>query len=121
LEDIMEDLFDFAHRSVRHSDPDTSYAAAYARLAGKKTDRRMALKSLASAGERGLTDYELAARMSRQQNSAGKRRGELRDLGLCEDSGARRVAPSGSKAIVWRITLLGIIINADLAKDITNG
>jgi hypothetical protein len=55
----------------------------------------------------GLTDFELAALMSRQQTSVGKRRGELRDLGLIEDSNTARPAPSGALAIVWRLTEAG--------------
>jgi hypothetical protein len=45
--------------------------------------------------------------MSRQQTSVGKRRGELRDLGLIEDSNTARPAPSGALAIVWRLTEAG--------------
>jgi len=45
--------------------------------------------------------------MGRQQTSAGKRRGELRDAGYIEDGLMRRPAPSGSMAIVWCITAKG--------------
>jgi hypothetical protein len=102
------DLFEYARTvvgpGVRNRDPDTSRAAAQRNLSGRHTDRRKALACLADAGEHGLTDFELAARMGRQQTSCGKRRGELRDLGLVEDTGRRRPAPSGSAAIVWAIT-----------------
>jgi hypothetical protein len=86
----------FTDKRARNTDPDTSHEAA---LANRNTDRARALK----AHPAGLTDYELAEVIDRQQNSAGKRRGELRDLGLVVDSGARRDAPSGASAIVWRL------------------
>jgi hypothetical protein len=104
---VMPDLLDFAARAVRNNDPDTSREAALARLGGKATDRRAALIEIGNVGPRGLTDFELARLINRQQTSAGKRRGELRDLGLVEDSGDRRPAPSGSSAIVWRISQKG--------------
>jgi hypothetical protein len=40
----------------------------------------------------GLTDFELGAMVGRQQTSAGKRRGELRDLGYIEETALRRQA-----------------------------
>jgi hypothetical protein len=90
----------------RHTDPDTSHAAArmYKRL--RSADRQRAL-IIHSRRPGGLTDFELGAAMMRQQTSAGKRRGELRDMGLIEDSGLRRPAPSRASAIVWRITAYG--------------
>jgi hypothetical protein len=55
----------------------------------------------------GLTDFELGGLVGRQQTSAGKRRGELRDEGYIEATNERRKAPSGASAIVWRITPYG--------------
>jgi hypothetical protein len=57
----------------------------------------------------GLTDFELAANLNRQQTSVGKRRGELRDLGLIYATSVRRLAPSGSAAIVWALTYKGLV------------
>ena len=90
--------------NVRVSDPDTSQDAAASHKALRRLDRISALLAHADHQSTGLTDYELADTIKRQQNSAGKRRGELRDLGFIEDSGERRRAPSGASAIVWRIT-----------------
>jgi hypothetical protein len=90
----------------RRSDPDTSHAAADRHPALRHNDRRAALIAH-DDHPGGLTDFELADIMGRQQTSAGKRRGELRDLGFIRDSGLRRAAPSGSNAIVWQITNLG--------------
>jgi hypothetical protein len=85
---------------ARHTDPGTSHAAAAEHAAQRETDRARALDALRMALD-GLTDFELGALLGRQQTSAGKRRGELRDAGLVRDSGRRRPAPSGSLAIVW--------------------
>lgn len=85
-------------RGARNTDPDTSHEAAKVE---RQRDRDRAL-DLHKSHPDGLTDFELADLMGRQQTSAGKRRGELRDLGLIRDTGRRRAAPSGSKAIVWQ-------------------
>lgn len=61
----------------------------------------------------GVTDHELAAITGRVQTSVGKRRGELRDLGLIEDTGTTRLSPSGAPCSVWRITPPGRSITAD--------
>lgn len=55
----------------------------------------------------GLTDFELAALLGRQQTSVGKRRGELVNAGLIIATTRRRKSPSGSPAIVWQITPAG--------------
>lgn len=87
--------------SVRRTDPDTAQDAAVAHAELRRRDQARALAALRNAGVTGLTDFELGDRIGRQQTSAGKRRGELRDAGLVRDSGRRRKAPSGSMAIVW--------------------
>ena len=91
-------LMDYA--LARNSDPETSHkAAASVNLAG---DREKVLAAH-RAHPAGLTDFELAEIMGRQQSSVGKRRGELRDMGLIIDTKERRPSPSGASAIVWRI------------------
>jgi hypothetical protein len=90
--------------NVRPTDPDTSRAAATTHADTRRRDRDLCYAVLQRAGFNGLTDFELAAKVGRQQTSAGKRRGELRDQGLVRDSGRRRKAPSGSLAIVWVVT-----------------
>jgi hypothetical protein len=92
--------------NVRMSDPDTSHKAAKRAPIVRAADRRAALIAHRWHLE-GLTDFELGDLINRQQTSAGKRRGELRDLGLICDSGERRASPSGSSAIVWTITEAG--------------
>jgi hypothetical protein len=106
---VVEDLFSWGlGPGARPTDPETSHSAAnlYPRLRG--ADRRRVLL-VHERHPQGLTDFELAAIVGRQQTSAGKRRGELRDMGLIEDSGFRRAAPSMSPAIVWRITYYGCV------------
>ncbi len=104
----MLDLFSWSTGpGARRSDPDTSHAAADRPSLGLRLDRQLVLAThYAHPG--GLTDFELASHLSRQQTSVGKRRGELRDLGLIRDSGQKWPAPSGSPAIVWQITSSGI-------------
>jgi hypothetical protein len=107
--DFLSDLF--AERpklrlvpTARQSDPDTSHEAA-SRVAPKaSTDRLRVLHCLQDAGAQGKTDFELAEELGGLQTSLGVRRGELVKLGLVENSGTRRNSPSGSPAIVWRVT-----------------
>lgn len=86
--------------TYRLDDPDTSQEAGKMVPEVRVTDRQRALLAH-QAHPDGLTDFELAELMGRQQTSAGKRRGELAAQGLIRDSGRRRPAPSGAKAIVW--------------------
>lgn len=87
---------------ARNSDPETSHRAAARDPDRKMRDRTAVLRAHYEHPD-GLTDFELAEIVGRQQTSAGKRRGELRDMGLIEATELRRPAPSGSPAIVWRI------------------
>jgi hypothetical protein len=115
---VVMDLFEWqAPAAARDTDPDTSHAAARRSPSLRARDRREALFAHA-AYPAGLTDFELGALIGRQQTSAGKRRGELRDAGLIEDAGERRAAPSGASAIVWRITEPGIEAAAALAPTL---
>jgi predicted transcriptional regulator len=106
------DLFDYVAPGARNTDPSTSHLAAAEHRALRGKDRRDVLR-LHALNPAGLTDFELASRMGRQQTSVGKRRGELRDLGLIEDSNLRRRAPSQSQAIVWKITPRGLVAAAE--------
>lgn len=90
---IQASLFD-----ARTTDPETSHIAG---ATDRLTDRERALAILRRYPA-GLTDHELADLMGRIQTSAGKRRHELMRDGLVENSGLRRLSPSGSPAIVWR-------------------
>jgi len=85
----------------RSTDPDTSIAAASSVMT--EIGKSKVLKALQKYPN-GLTDFELADETGWQQTSIGKRRGELRDVGLVIDSGYRKPAPSGRMAIVWCLT-----------------
>ena len=98
--------WDGMNQGYRNSDPETSQAAALRMPNLRSRDRLTVLRTHAMHPQ-GLTDFELAALLQRQQTSVGKRRGELRDAGLITKSPARRLAPSGSPAIVWAITSAG--------------
>lgn len=86
---------------ARVSDPETSHQAARRAATNAATNRARVLDFLRSRGALGATDFETADAVGSQQTSAGKRRGELRDAGLVEDSGVCRPSPSGSPSIVW--------------------
>jgi hypothetical protein len=107
---VTDTLFDYADRQAapraRATDPWTSQDAA---LGSKANDLRLVLAAHARHPH-GLTDFELAELVHRQQTSAGKRRGELRDDGLIEATADARPAPSGKRAIVWRITPSGLAL-----------
>jgi hypothetical protein len=92
--------------AVRAADPDTCATAAVRAAANAGTNRALALRVHASHPA-GLTDFELADLTGVPQTSIGKRRGELVTLGLVERTAARRPSPSGSPAIVWRVTADG--------------
>jgi predicted transcriptional regulator len=101
---FADDLF--GEPLARNTDPITSHQAAADTARHVRADRRHVLE-IHARHPAGLTDFELAAICDRQQTSVGKRRGELRDAGLIEQTESRRAAPSGSSAIVWRITPAG--------------
>jgi hypothetical protein len=102
LLDLFEEVF-----GARKTDPVTSHEAARINKELKRRDRYSVLGVHYDHSVSGLTDFELASILRRQQTSVGKRRGELRDLGMIEQTDKRRKAPSGASAIVWRITEAG--------------
>jgi hypothetical protein len=115
IKEQTPDLFSLGYPAgrARNTDPVTSHLAAARNPSGRIT---MRMRALIAHGQNraGLTDYELAAILGAQQNSVGKRRGELCEERYIEKTEMTRPAPSGSQAIVWRITLLGIAKLADV-------
>lgn len=85
--------------AARATDPETSQLAAQG---DRRTDRQRAYAILSQFPD-GLTDFELASMMGRQQTSAGKRRHELMKAGLVEFAEMWRPSPTGSPARVWRV------------------
>ena len=92
----------FPRPVARRTDPSTSWEAARLTEPRAGTNRARALALLRERYPDGLTDYELADLTGLQQNSVGKRRGELRDAGLVRATNLQRRAPSGAWVIVWQ-------------------
>jgi hypothetical protein len=112
-DDDTTDLFDtppppihFSEPKARRTDPDTSHLAAKRMKLMANDDRRLVLVEHYCYPD-GLTDFEVAANLGRLQTSLGMRRNELCEVGLIEKTPIRRPTPSGSPAIVWRITEAG--------------
>lgn len=95
---IDADLIGAFHRNPT----DTSLAAALGVRTG--TGRRKVYDVLAQHLDRGLTDEEIMELTNLPPNTARPRRVDLVDMGLAEDSGARRPLRSGYAAILWRLT-----------------
>ncbi len=106
----IKDLFgDDLFAMARRTDPLTSHLAALDANRRINEDHKLVLLAHAKYRQ-GLTDFELAGLYGRQQTSLGKRRGELRNAGYIEATPDKRPAPSGSAAIVWRITFAGLTL-----------
>jgi hypothetical protein len=101
----------------RGTDPDTSREAAESQADGLTHNQIVVLTAIARAGSTGMIDHEHEPINGLDQDTAGKRRGELRDLyGAVTDSGRRRKTPRGRKAIVWVITPIGQRLLTDLQR-----
>ena len=100
--DPQENLFSLfeATRLARTTDPDTSHLAAKSASVRGPNQRLKVWEAIKHLGE--ATDYEISAYLQILRSSAGKRRQELTEVGLVEDSGKRRLTDTGSSAIVWR-------------------
>jgi hypothetical protein len=104
---------------ARNSDPSTSFEAARDASFKASAHRIKALQAFFDFGP--MTDFELADVTRLQQNSIGKRRKDCQDAGLVDvltnEDGVKvkRPAPSGSKALVWKLTQAGrdYVINMD--------
>lgn len=103
---------------ARRTDPDTSWAAAEDASLNADTHRARVLAALRAHPD-GLTDFELGDLLGLQQTSAGKRRGELRDIGLVVNAGCKRPAPSGSMSIVWKAAIYGALRSAGINTPVT--
>jgi hypothetical protein len=101
----------------RTTDPDTSREAAESQTADLTHNQIVVLTAIARAGSHGMIDHEHEPINGLDQDTAGKRRGELRDLyGAVTDSGRRRKTPRGRNAVVWVITPLGQRLLTDLQR-----
>ena len=112
----MSDQLAMFAPTARATDPDTSHMAARDATANAATNLDLALMAIHLAGDRGLTDFDLAAATGIQQTSIGVRRGELAKAGLVVKclrliGGTmhkyKRPSPSGSLSQVWVCTTSG--------------
>ena len=92
-------------RTEDHTTSESAARKTRAKLNAKQTIVLRALK----ANPEGLTDEELAAAIVRMGHPAGaestyrKRRTELYQKGLAEDTGRRRANARGMSVIVWAL------------------
>ena len=91
-----------SHGLARHTDPDTSHAAALSVDVSQL--ERIYLETL-RANPMGLTNEEIAERTGLPLNSISPRSKPLRDKNLIFDSTYRRPTSSGRSSIVWRSRL----------------
>lgn len=112
---MTDDLFDPAvnvlsdpaanTRGAMHANAQPTEREAALRVMPKTGTQRMAvLDAIATAGDYGLTDPEIAEATGFYLYSAAPRRNELLRGGWVEDSGIRRGTGRGGSAIAWRIT-----------------
>lgn len=85
-----------------HSDEDTSREAARSMRPHIARLEQVVLEAIRASGGEGLCDHEIEERTGLQHQTASARRRELVLRGLVEDSGIRRVTPSGRSAKSWR-------------------
>jgi hypothetical protein len=103
------------NRHARNTDPNTAHEAALSVSDPHK--RRLYDHILGLIFEHGpLTDWQLAQKLTQRlgepiiATSSGKRRGEMRDMGLLYDTGFRGPTETGpKKAIRWGLTPAGVM------------
>ena len=95
------------HPSARQSDPATAHQAAE-RVAPRAHSDELLVLTIHAQHPEGLTDHELATIAKRLYTSLGVRRKALVRKGLIVDSGLKRPTPTGSDAIVWKVTEAGV-------------
>lgn len=93
--------------SYRRTDPDTSRQAAEDNAPRRTAQQERVLAALAFMGDEGATDAAVASHVGLPGNTIATRRRELETLGLVERTEERRRTPSGSTAIVFRVTDAG--------------
>jgi hypothetical protein len=83
---------------------DTRSAAAASIEAHRPIMRCKVLEFVASRGDAGATDEEIAEALQMRESTARARRVDLRDGGQVRDSMKRRQSQSGKLCIVWKAT-----------------
>ena len=87
-------------RLARRDDHETSRLAATAASRRSPSQRSLVWLTLLKLEQ--ATDYQIATAANILRTSAAKRRQELVDAGLVEDSGLRLPTDTGTLAIVWQ-------------------
>ena len=87
-------------RLHRRTDHETSRLAATAASRRSPSQRSLVWHTLLKL--EAATDYQIAQAANILRSSAAKRRQELVEAGLVEDSGLRLPTDTGTLAIVWR-------------------
>lgn len=90
---------------ARATDPATSEAAANAFPEIRGEQRISVLLAFDDLGE--ATDYRISVYLGINRTSAGKRRKELQEAGLIEETEKREQTDSSCTAVVWRCTERG--------------
>lgn len=93
------DWVDKTEAHARHTDPDTSHAAAASMRA---TETEAAVLAALKKCPNGATASELVALMHGAWNSVTPRLAPLTRKGLIKDSGERRKGPTNRRQIVWK-------------------
>lgn len=93
-----------AIRLVRTEQPETAHEAAENASRRGPSQRRRVWNALKELGD--ATDYELSVATGILRSSAAKRRQELVDLGYVVETPFRRLTDTGTKAVVWRPSLV---------------
>lgn len=84
-----------------HNGTATSRAAADQAELFSMTLREKVFREIKNAGDRGLTDHEIQARLELSGDTERPRRYELHKMGLIKAAPDTRRAPSGRNATVW--------------------
>jgi len=97
---IKGGVMDFQHTHSRADGPDTSADAALAARDLAEAQKARILIAIKNHGP--MTSHEIARHVNLHAHQVGKRTPDLVADRLIEDSGARRLTPSGRMATVWR-------------------
>lgn len=90
-------------RMFRKNNPETSKQAAKKVLAKVGTQKYVVLQAFKERFPQGFTDEELIDYCDLRLDNARKRRVDLYNDGIVENSGKTRLTSSGCQAIVWRL------------------
>lgn len=97
------------------SGTDTERESAY--QVGNLRTREATVLAILAKNPAGLTDDEGGVLMGGDRLDFGRRRNELVDVGLVENSGDKRPTPRGRNAVVWRLSAKGRTNHDAVSED----